>query len=214
VLSARLDAVAREIAAAERAGEADEILVVGHSLGAVLAIDLIDRALRLEPALGQNRPVAFLSVGSSILKIGMHRGSTRFRGAVERVASAPGVFWAEYQALIDVMNFYKTDPVAAMGLVTTKRPTIRVVRLRRMFKPEFYRRARYNFFRIHRQFVSGNDCRAAYDYFMFACGPFPAEGLVGSQLGAMPHIADDGALVAAASPPEPSVERPARASQR
>ena len=101
----------KRLCEAARASEADEDLVLGHSLGAVLAIDLLDRALRLEPRLGQDRSaVAFISVGSSIPKIGLHRAAARFRAAVERVANAPAIFWAEYQALTDVMSFYKVDP--------------------------------------------------------------------------------------------------------
>ena len=89
VLGPRLDRVAERLCEAARDNEADEVLVLGHSLGAVLAIDLLDRALRLEPRLGQNgSAVAFISVGSSIPKIGLHRGAARFRASVERVANA------------------------------------------------------------------------------------------------------------------------------
>src|SRR5215204_2255364 len=85
VLGPRFDRVAKRLCEAARASEADEVLVLGHSLGAVLAIDLLDRALRLEPRLGQDgSAVAFISVGSSIPKIGLHRAAARFRAAVER----------------------------------------------------------------------------------------------------------------------------------
>jgi hypothetical protein len=198
VLDQRLERLAHALVEAWRGGEPDEILVIAHSLGAVLAVDLLDRALRLEPALGSGGPrVAFLSVGSSILKIGLHRGAKRFRAAIERVASAPGLFWAEYQALTDVMNFYKADPLAAMGLAGTGRPIVRVVRISRMLDPVAYRRIRRNFFRVHCQFVSGNDRRAAYDYFMLVCGPLFVERQVRTQDGAGSAIGPDGALIGA-----------------
>ena len=83
----RLDRLAAEIVAAASDSAADEILVIGHSLGAVLAVDLLDRALKLDPALGRNKiPRHIPHVGSSILKIGLHPKATRFRSAVERVA--------------------------------------------------------------------------------------------------------------------------------
>src|SRR5215217_3152723 len=44
-----------------------------------------------------------------------------------------------------------------------------------MLKPAFYRRMKRNLFRVHCQFVSANDRRAAYDYFMLLCGPLSAE---------------------------------------
>ncbi|MFY9991614.1 MAG: hypothetical protein WAL40_11350 [Rhodoplanes sp.] len=196
-LDQRLDRIAHDLIAAARAGEADEILLLGHSLGAVLAIDLIDRALRLDPAFGRDGPsVALISVGSSILKIGLHRGAKRFHAAVERVASAPGIFWAEYQALTDVMNFYKTDPVAEMGLTATTHPVVRIVRIKRMLDPAAYRRIRRSLFRVHCQFVSGNDLRAPYDYFMLLCGPLSARRQVALPEGAASAIGADGELLA------------------
>ncbi|MBF9232285.1 hypothetical protein [Microvirga alba] len=195
VLDPRLDRIARALAASVRDGEADEIVVIGHSLGAVLAVDCLARALRLDPGLGKTGPrVSLLSVGSSLLKIGLHRRATRFRNAVEHVASAPQIFWAEYQALTDVMNFYKSNPVADMGLRVPGRPVVRVERIRRMVDPARYRRIRRNFFKIHCQFVNGNDRRAAYDYFMLLCGPLSVERQVRYADGAVSAIGADGAL--------------------
>jgi len=208
VLEGRLDRLAEDIATAARTGDADEIVVVGHSLGAVLAVELLDRALRIDPALGRSRPVALLTVGSSILKIGFHRGATRLRDAMARVAQAPRIFWGEYQALTDVMNFYKSDPIAALGL-PGRGPLVRVVRISRMLQPATYRRFRRNFFRVHCQFVSGNDLRAAYDYFMMVCGPLSVEGQVRSRDGAVGAIGPAGELLAA-PPTEDLVPAPAR----
>lgn len=196
-LGARLDRVAHDLVGAAKEGGADEILIVAHSLGAVLAVDVINRALDLEPMLGQSGPpIAFLSVGSSILKIGLHRGAKQFRAALERVAAASGVFWADYQAVSDVMNFYKTDPVKALRLTAQRRPVVRVVRFSRMLCPTAYRRIRRNFFRLHCQFVSGNDQRAAYDYFMLVCGPLSAMEQSCSGHGAVQAIGSDGSCLA------------------
>ena len=179
---------------AARGGDADEILVVGHSLGAALAIDLLDRALLIDPKLGEGRTrVSFLSIGSSVPKIALHRAATRFRAAVERVANAPAIFWGEYQALTDVMNFYKVDPVIDIG-IKGKSPVICQVRVKAMLDPAVYRRVKRNFYRVHCQFVSGNDRRAAYDYFMFTCGPLSAEDQVRSPDGVVTSIRPDGAL--------------------
>ncbi|WP_414474091.1 hypothetical protein [Microvirga sp. M2] len=213
VLDPRLERVACELAARGRRGGADEILVTGHSLGAVLAVDLLDRALRLQPDLGEVRPrIAFASIGSSLLKIGLHRGATRFRAGVAGVASASQIFWAEYQALTDVMNFYKTNPVAAMGLPSSGRPVVRVVRIRRMVQPARYRRIRRNFFKVHCQFVNGNDRRAAYDYFMLLCGPLSVERQVGYADGAISAIGFDGALLERTKDASSILEAPVKAS--
>jgi pimeloyl-ACP methyl ester carboxylesterase len=195
----RLDRLAAELVAAASNSAADEILVIGHSLGAVLAVNLLDRALKLDPALGRSKvPVTFLSVGSSILKIGLHPKAVRFRTAMERVAKSRAIFWGDYQALIDPLNFYKSRPMADMGLSTEDEATVRVVKISRMLNHDIYRRIRLNFFRVHCQFISGNDRRTSYDYFMLACGPVSAKSQTLAPDGAMSMIAEDGKLIASA----------------
>jgi len=195
-LERRLDEVAHEIIAADSARSVDEILLLGHSLGAVLAVDALNRALRRKPDLGSRGPrLALVTAGSSILKIGLHRAAGRLRDALARVSRSNGVVWVEYQALTDVMNFYKTDPVRDCGLQPSGRPIIRTVRIRHMLQPASYRRVCRNLYRLHCQFVSGNERRAVYDYFMFVCGPLSAEQQARSPDGAASEIGDDGALL-------------------
>lgn len=196
VLADRLDRLAADLVAATRDGEFDEIVVLGHSLGAVLAIDAIDRALALAPDLGRTGPpVGLVTVGSSVLKIALHGRAVRFRAALARVSVADGPFWVEYQALSDVMNFYKTDPVGDAGLVPSGRPLVRVVRISRMLDPAYYRRIWGRFFRLHCQFVRGNDRRTAYDYFMLACGPLAVRETACLPDGPASAFATDGSLI-------------------
>lgn len=195
VLRQRLDRIARDIVEASRQSSVDEILIVGHSLGAVLAIDLLDRALALDRSLGTTGPrVSLVSIGSSVLKIGLHRGADRFRAAVQRVADAPGIFWGDYQARIDIMNFYDTDPMREMALESAGKPVVRLVEISRMLERAVYRRIRLRFFRVHCQFISGNDRRAAYDYFMLVCGPRSAQCQTVAPDGAIRMFGDNGAL--------------------
>ena len=191
----RLDNIARAIVVAAQNSSVDEILVIGHSLGAVLAVDLLDRALNLNRALGTTRtPITFLSLGSSILKIGLHGAASRFRAAVLRVGQAPGILWADCQARIDIMNFYNIDPMAEMSLPSKYGPIIRLVEFGRMLEHDVYRRIRLKFYRLHCQFISGNDKRASYDYYMLVCGPVSARYQMLAPDGALSIVGEDGSL--------------------
>ena len=76
----------------------------------------------LDPALGARKiPVTFLTIGSSILKIGLHREGNALSQAVERVARSPGIFWGDYQARVDIMNFYNINPMAEIGVADRER---------------------------------------------------------------------------------------------
>jgi hypothetical protein len=211
ILEQRLDRLAAEIVAAANDSDADELLVIGHSLGAVLAVDLLDRTLTLDPAFGTRRiPVTFLTIGSSLLKIGVHHGATRLRAAVARVALSPGIFWGDYQARVDIMNFYNTNPMAEMALPTEDGPVVRLVEFGRMLEHAIYRRIRLKFYRLHCQFISGNEKRASYDYFMLVCGPLSAKSQTLAADGAVSVIEEDGSLISAPPSCNEPLAEPAR----
>ncbi len=198
-LDARLDRFAQELVARMRDPGYDEVVLAGHSLGAPFSVDVLDRASRLDPGLfdvpgrdGKN--LNLLSTGSSLLKVALHPAAGWLRGAVGRVSAQTSVFWVEYQALVDVINFYKTDPVRALRLPPRGRPIVHIVRIREMLSPEAYRRFRRDFFRLHRQFVMGNERRYFYDYFMLCCGPLRFEIRVGKPDEAVTAFAADGSL--------------------
>ena len=72
-----------------------------------------------------------------------------------------------------------------MGL-KGRSPLIRRVRVKSILDPAAYRSIKRNLFRVHCQFVSGNDRRAAYDYFMLLCAPLSAENQARSRDGGGP----------------------------
>lgn len=201
VLAARLGRFAGEVVEAAARDDVDEVLLVGHSLGAVLAVEIADRALALNPALGTSgAAVSLATVGSSIPKLGLHRAARTLRERLGRVGAAPGLAWVDYQAYADVMNFHKFHPVRGLG-AGLRGPLVRLVSIRKMLDPAYYRRIRMNLLRVHNQFVSANDLRSIYDYFVLVCGPRPLEVLARAPEGAADCIAADGSLVRRLPPP-------------
>jgi hypothetical protein len=210
-VEARLDALACELVRIVADTDADEIIVDGHSLGAPLSLTVVDRARRLDPQLGERgKRLHLVSSGSSLLKVALHPAAGWLRDAVGRLAAAPSIYWVEYQALVDIINVYKVDPVVALGLPATGKPLIRIIRIRMMVEEHTYRRFHLNFLRIHRQAVMGNERRYFYDYYMLCCGPLSLLDRVENPERAVAAFAGDGALIAAAgSTPAP----PARAAE-
>jgi hypothetical protein len=98
------------------------------------------------------------------------------REAIRRVAVEPSLRWVDCQARKDVINFPNFDPVDGVGIRIggeRRNPIVWVVRFRDLLAVEFYQRLRWNFFRMHFQFIMANDRRGPYDYFMMTCGPAP-----------------------------------------
>lgn len=197
-LEGRIVRAAAELAAAARSGQFDEVVVIAHSLGAVLAVKIVDAAIRLEAEAGREAPrLVLLTVGSSILKIGLHRAAKALKACLARVSACPSVFWVDVQARSDLINFFTPDPMAAMGMRGCHSPVVRPVSLRRMLSPERYAAIRMNPYKMHCLFVRANDRRAAYDYFMLACGPLRAQAQLRAQDGAMGLIGPEGQLLPA-----------------
>ena len=100
-------------------------------------------------------------------------------------------------ARADVLNFHEFDPVAGIGVdVGDKRcnPLNWSVRLRDMIAPDFYDKRRWDLFRMHYQFIMGNDMRAPYEYMMLVCGPVPVEQWARRDRAMLDDFAADGSL--------------------
>jgi hypothetical protein len=74
-------------------------------------------------------------------------------------------------------------------------PRIWMVRFRDMLSPEFFRRIRFHFFRLHYQFIMANDRRARYDYFMLLSSPIPVATWAARDYEAMMAFDSDASLV-------------------
>jgi hypothetical protein len=197
-MTARVEAFAARLIACARRGDADEIVIAGHSLGATIAIDALACALMRDPDLGRHGPsICILTIGATIPKLALHPKGEWLRAQVNRVAAEPSFAWAEYQARDDIISFHKFDPVRLRRFKDVNAPggpVIRRVQIHEMLKPETLARIRFNFMRLHYQFVMANERRTAYDYFMLMCGPAPFRQTIEQPNGPADLHAADGSL--------------------
>lgn len=199
-LDERLNRFAREVVVRARSADYEEVIISTHSLGGALMMDVLDRALKLDPQLGTRGPTLWLmATGSSLLKVALHPKASWLRAAVGRVANAPGVNWVEYQAVVDFISFYKVNPAVAMGLPMGRNPIVQRVSMRQMLTRKTYRRFWGNFFRLHRQWLMGNELRYFYDYFQICCGPATLTRRVGDHYLA-DYFMEDGSYDAECGP--------------
>jgi hypothetical protein len=195
-LEARLDQFAKRIVAEANDGNADEIVVLGHSLGATFAIDAMARALAIDPDIGRRgHSLCVVTVGATIPKCALHPHARQLRDRVKRVAGEPSVYWVEYQSRADPISFYRFHPAMLRRISGKKegldeKPRIRRVHIKDMLHPATFAKYRLRPMRIHYQFVMANERRASYDYFMMICGPLLVENWTTSPLGLLDFFAD------------------------
>ncbi|GAB1716117.1 MAG: hypothetical protein NTAFB05_11590 [Nitrobacter sp.] len=214
-MDARIDRFAERILDRVRNADVDEIVIVGHCLGAALVMDAVARALERDPELARRGPsLCILTVGATIPKFSLHPRGERIRQATQIVAEERRIHWTEYHARDDAISFYRFDPVTLKRFSRERsdgRPNIRRVQLHDMMDKASFRRHRFDFMLLHYKFLMGNSVRASYDHCLILCGPLPFDEITAPR-GGVDRFGEDGALLKGAQFSTAAVARPADAA--
>jgi pimeloyl-ACP methyl ester carboxylesterase len=178
-LEERLDFFASRLVELADRPDADEVLVVGHSSGAMLAVSVMARALAREPALLEKRAcVGLLTLGHCIPVLSYQPEATRFREELARMRQVPQLTWLDFTAPPDGCCFALVDPTEVCldgqpeGLKDLAAGPKRLSpRFAQAFSPAGYRLVRRDRYRCHFQYLMATELPAAYDYFSVTAGP-------------------------------------------
>ena len=170
-LTARLDQFTDEIARA-LTEDVDEVLIVGHSSGAALAVSL---AAALERrGLPQDGPrLALLTLGQAIPMQAFLPEARQLRADLRQLGESRALAWVDVTAQGDGVCFWLTDPVAVCGVHTPAchLPLVFSAAFSQTLSPEAWKRIRRQFFRLHIQYLAAFDRPRDYDYFQITAGP-------------------------------------------
>ena len=177
-LEDRLAKHARTLLEAVSTGENDEVLLVAHSSGSIMAATVMARALQIDPAFGRGAghttTVSFLTLGQWIPALGCLPQAKGFRADLQRLASAEGVDWVDFGAPPDGCCFALVNPIAACGVIPgvqqTDRPKLLSPRFAEMFDAATYATLRRDRFRIHFQYLMASERQVPYDFFAITAG--------------------------------------------
>ena len=170
-LEARIAEFKNEIGAALKAGECDEVLVVGHSSGVHVGIsalaDLIREGLpEIHPEIG------FLSLGQVVPMVSFLPCADRLRGDLRYLSQRDELAWVDVSAPGDGCAFALCDPVSVSGVATaTKRwPLVFSAAFTQTLSQARWAELRWRFFRLHFQYLCAFDRPGDYDYFRITAG--------------------------------------------
>lgn len=174
-LDQRLDDLARRIVEQIHAADADEVLIVGHSTGTMIAISVLARALQIDPGLANKGPrISLMTLGHCIPILSFLPGAQRFRNEIAIVANAEQVDWVDFTAPTDGACFALIDPVAVSGIIrlpdTAPKPKVLSARYVTLFTPETYAGMKRNWYRHHFQYLMASEKAGDYDYFAITAG--------------------------------------------
>ena len=152
-------------------GDYDEVLIVGHSSGAQLAVNLAAKIL----GEGHNSTsqLGVLTLGHSIPMASFLPEAQYMRGDLQFLSEQDDITWLDVSAPGDGACFALADPVAISGVATEaqKHPKILSAVYSRTLSDQQKRELRGRFFKKHFQYLCAFQHPDNYDYFKITAGP-------------------------------------------
>jgi hypothetical protein len=179
-LEERLNHFAEHVARQAQSGAWDEVLVAGHSSGAIMAMIVTARALRqladaasaADPT-GASHPLSLLTLGHCSPLLSLQPEADGFRQELALLRGSPSLTWVDYGAPPDGCCFPLVDPTAVAPTATPLLAHLKLLnpRYAQHFTPATYRALRKDRFRCHMQYLAATELAGDYDYFAITAGP-------------------------------------------
>ena len=151
----------------------DEVLVIGHSSGAHLAISILADLVRGGRGRAGGAKLAFLSLGQVVPMVSFLPGAERLRADLGFLSERPELTWVDVTAPGDGCAFALCDPVAVSGMAGPGKiwPLVISAAFSQNLSPQRWRALRWRFFRLHFQYLCAFDQPGGFDYFAITAGP-------------------------------------------
>jgi hypothetical protein len=171
-LSARIAEFRGEFEAALGEGY-DEILIVGHSSGAHLAVEMLADHLREAPRRRKGPAVGLLTLGQVIPMVSFLPEADKLRADLAFLSERQEIAWVDVTAPGDGCAFALCDPVAVSGVASRAQiwPLVFSAAFTQTLSPERWEALRWKFFLLHFQYLFAFDRPGDYDYFRITAGP-------------------------------------------
>lgn len=176
-LETRLDAMAGQLVKKMRANDVDEILIVGFSVGSILAVSSVARALRAAEGDGPGvsyPAVSLMTLGHCIPMLGLVPQAEAFRAELGELAQSEALQWIDFSSPTDWGSFALVNPVSACNALpageTARNPVMRSPRFHTMFAATAYAALRRNKRVMHLQYLMAGELPSDYDYFAITAG--------------------------------------------
>jgi hypothetical protein len=172
-LDERMEEIAARIVREQENHPVDEVLIVGHSVGSIVAATVT--ALILEKTPPEKTPphLHLLTLGECIPYLSFIPTATVMRRHLEILGNDSRIPWTDASSPPDPLCFFQVNPIQATGLTVREpnKPRLITVRIFRMFPPATYAKMRRDKQRIHFQYLMASELPSDYDYFLITAGP-------------------------------------------
>lgn len=113
----RLDQFAQQIIERVQQNHDDEILIVGHSSGSMMAVSALARAIERYPKLFEHpAKIGLLTLGQCLPMLGLLPRATKFRSELATLATQFQLLWVDLSSATDQICTSKVNPFDACGV--------------------------------------------------------------------------------------------------
>ena len=172
----------------------DEVLIVGHSSGAHLAISILADLTRGGRVPATGPALSLLTLGQVVPMVSFLPKAQRLRRDLRELSQRPELTWIDVTAPGDGCAFALCDPVAVTGVAPPGKlwPLVLTAAFTRTLSPARWKALRWRFFRLHFQYLCAFDALPGeagdYDYFRITAGPRTLAARLGSRSPAKSRI--------------------------
>lgn len=156
----------------------DEVLIVGHSSGAHLAVNALADVLRKNSS-KTGPAISLLTLGQVIPMLSFLPRATELRRDLNYLSQSRRIAWIDVSAPGDGGCFALSDPVHVTGVAPPEKdkhwPKVISAAYSETMSPEALAKTKWRFFRRHVQYLCAFDRPRDYDYFQITTGPLTLE---------------------------------------
>ena len=166
-----------ETIAGALASDTDEVLIVGHSSGAYIAISVLADLIRAGRVPEDGPALSLLTLGHVVPMVSFLPRADRLRGDLALLASSDALTWVDVTAPGDGCSFALCDPVAVSGVAPKDKrwPLVISAAFSQTLRPATWAALRWRLFEAHFQYLNSFDNLPGrtddYDYFRITAGP-------------------------------------------
>lgn len=134
-------ALKAKIITALQSKEFDEVILVAHSVGTILCVDMLIDLVEND----QDESLTIVTLGHCVSAVSMVKNSEWFNDRLAILANRKS-FWIDVTAGKDAVAFYKVNP----GLIDISKPDLTLsAGFHKIFDTSFYQSIKWNFYKVH-----------------------------------------------------------------
>lgn len=160
----------------QTSSDVDEVLIVGHSVGSIMATSVLGRVLTLNPTWLQDSTssLSLLTLAQCIPLVSVLPEAKPYRDHLATLNQSDSVHWIDFTAPSDGACFALVDPLTVSGLAQSDpqqpKPKLLSPHFYRLFSPHVYAKMKRDWYRHHFQYIMSSENADEYDYFAITAG--------------------------------------------